>query len=174
MKPASRTQPCSFGPGSGSSPVVLIPSMTSVHHWSSGEPGLNSPLCVYHRISKSWNSTQPPGFVCLCSGVVVSRLGKEGTKRPRGPVSSDRDVLKYLLHEPRPIFDRACHVPTVDIVKRHVVCPFLFDIVDFECDVWRDATLLSSRYREIRLIIFIVLTTLAALDSGHFRRSAFR
>lgn len=43
MKPASLTHPSSLGPGSGSIPRVLRPSMTSIVHRSNGQPGLNSP-----------------------------------------------------------------------------------------------------------------------------------
>ena len=45
--------------------------------------------------------------------------------------------LESLFHQSRPVFDAYAHASTVDEVEFLRVCPFLFNIVDFESNVRR-------------------------------------
>lgn len=48
------------------------------------------------------------------------------------------DLLESSFHELGPVFDRACHITTMDKVKWGRVDPFVFNIINFKEYIRRD------------------------------------
>ena len=75
-------------------------------------------------MSRSWNSTKPPGLTCL---------GEEC--QPLFILTGPENALITLLHQLWPVHDRPSHVSAMDVIERPRISPPIFNIIDLETDI---------------------------------------